>query len=257
MVETWSKNMKAHGVPSKNRTTNSRFPTRPEPYTFSIDLTYDQEIEIVKKAIELDSPIEGLRAWIKLYYPEEAEKHYKYHDWDLCFGRSFRKTISRWVQTYKDIGFHRLNKSYKCGKQPSKSITNTTMEQEMDEDVSIKIENIDDNSTMITDGRLKCNQCNYDCAANDELILNLHMEEAHGERTVQCEECKRLFSTADELQKHHIISSHWPRKFECAHCDKCFITSGRLRKHAVKMHVVCHACKLTFGVRLFTITSML
>ena len=242
MVQTWMRNMKAHGTTQKNKKAHSRILARPEPYSFSPDLTFDQELEIVAKAVELNSPTEGLREWMKINYPDEAEKHYQYRDWDMCF--IHRKTVSDWVNTFKDIGFHRLgNHSTRAQSDELIRYTDTPCSvkcETVEDDLSIKIEEVDADS-------IKCYECNYICPTQDE--LNSHIYQNHGERTIQCEECRRMFQTKDLLQKHHIKSGHWPRKFPCELCDKRFTTSRGLREHVRRVHYMCQICDASYQVK--------
>jgi len=59
--------------------------SREIPNTFKVVLSDFNKDEIAKKSIELKSPINALKWWTKLYYPEEYQKHQKYKDWTACF----------------------------------------------------------------------------------------------------------------------------------------------------------------------------
>ena len=113
---------------------------------------------------------------------------------------------------------------------------------------------------------IKCNNCNFKCKTEDELLK--HTNGMHGSKTEQvwykCDKCNLKYKSKDELQEH-IQTKHpdevkeaksddeisvdqdegWKQKaFKCGKCDKEYLNMSKLRRHDWRCHrqIECNIC---------------
>ena len=79
-----------------------------------------------------------------------------------------------------------------------------------------------------------------------------HEYGAHGEASVQCLVCSRMFQSETSLQKHsEVYHSHSTSTFPCSHCTKILSTEQILKRHIETVHgeksFECYKCGKKFS----------
>lgn len=115
--------------------------------------------------------------------------------------------------------------------------------------------NVDENNLEDKGGGTKCEFCNV--VFNKDMNMNRHRSKCKLVQNMQCNNCKRTFTTEARLINHLRSSCRFGRTYHCQQCSFETTKHGRLRYHIASRHrtprFICTLC----GKRYYTRQSLI
>lgn len=101
-------------------------------------------------------------------------------------------------------------------------------------------------SDLMVDGKLVCDQCDYETFFNGH--LNRHMERKHSEQqkpTLVCDDCSKSYTDMFGLWPHFESIHHQRDAYDCGQCGGTFNSKVQLMRHTSSRHarkLFCENC---------------